>query len=142
MYNPIFIEKIQRNGKSSGKQTPFQGTLTKVLWKYGDLIREAVAHGIALKISETSYLPVRSFGLEEFLHGPRVTLDDKSSLIIFSSKIEPRREALINYAKSIGSDVLDIHEDLFELPIEFRWLAQLLWGQQLATIQSLKDKSR
>ena len=30
----------------------------------GDLIRESIAHEVALKISETSYLPVRSFGLE------------------------------------------------------------------------------
>jgi fructoselysine-6-P-deglycase FrlB-like protein len=43
-----------------------------------DLIREAVAHEIALKISETCYLPVRSFGLEQFLHGPKVTIDNTS----------------------------------------------------------------
>lgn len=61
-----------------------------------------------------------------------MTLDDKSSLIIFSSIREPRREALTKYANTIGCEVLDIHEDLFDLPIEFRWLAQLLWGQQLA----------
>ena len=30
----------------------------------GDLIREAVAHEVALKISETCYLPVRGFGIE------------------------------------------------------------------------------
>ena len=30
----------------------------------GDLIREVVAHEVALKISETCYIPVRSFGLE------------------------------------------------------------------------------
>lgn len=98
----------------------------------GDLIREIVAHEIALKISETSYLPVRSFGLEEFLHGPRVTLDKETSLVIFSSLIEPRREALINYARIIDCEVLDIKEDLFDIPKEFGWLAQLLWGQQLA----------
>ncbi|HYX55913.1 MAG TPA: hypothetical protein VE818_07120 [Nitrososphaeraceae archaeon] len=32
----------------------------------GDLIREIVTHEIALRVSETSFLPVRSFGLEEF----------------------------------------------------------------------------
>ena len=32
----------------------------------GDLIREAVAHEVALKISETSYLPVRSYGMDKF----------------------------------------------------------------------------
>jgi glutamine---fructose-6-phosphate transaminase (isomerizing) len=98
----------------------------------GDLIHEIVAHEVALKISETSYLPVRSFGLEEFLHGPRVTLDKETSLVIFSSVKEPRREALINYARFIDCEVLDINEDVFDLPKEFSWLAQLLWGQELA----------
>ncbi len=41
----------------------------------GDLIREVVAREVSLKIAETTYLPVRNYGLEEFLHGPRVTLD-------------------------------------------------------------------
>ena len=135
MYNIAFLDKFKATADLLERKLPFKVHLPKFLRNLmivGDLIRETVAHEIALKISETSYLPVRSFGLEEFLHGPRVTLDDKSSLIIFSSKREPRREALIKYAKSIGSDVLDIHEDLFDLPIEFRWLAQLLWGQQLA----------
>jgi fructoselysine-6-P-deglycase FrlB-like protein len=98
----------------------------------GDLIREVVAHEIALKISETSYLAVRSYGLEEFLHGPRVTLDVNTSLVIFSSVEEPRREALINYAKIIGCEVLDVNEEVFDHPREFGWLAQLVWGQQLA----------
>ena len=39
---------------------------------------------------------------------------------------------MINYAKTIGCEILDIHEDLFSLPKEFGWLGQLLWGQQLA----------
>ena len=33
----------------------------------GDLIREAVAHEVSLKISETCYLPIRSFGLEQLV---------------------------------------------------------------------------
>jgi fructoselysine-6-P-deglycase FrlB-like protein len=97
------------------------------------LIREVVAREVALKISETCYLPVRSFGLEEFLHGPRLTLDKSSSLIVFSSLSESRRDILINYAKIVGSEVISIHEEKFVgVPQEFRWLAQLLWGQQLA----------
>lgn len=99
----------------------------------GDLIHEVVAHEVALKISETCYLPVRSFGLEEFLHGPRVTLDKSSSLLIFSSLLEPRRKTLIDYAKIVGSEVISIDEEKFmNVPKEFRWLAQLLWGQLLA----------
>jgi glutamine---fructose-6-phosphate transaminase (isomerizing) len=135
MYNKAFLDQFKVISNLLEKELPFKVHLPKFygnLVIVGDLIREAVAHEIALKISETSYLPVRSFGLEEFLHGPRVTLDDKSSLAIFSSIREPRREALINYAKTIGCEVLDIHDDLFDHPMEFRWLAQLLWGQQLA----------
>ena len=50
----------------------------------GDLIREAVAHEIALKISESCYLPVRSFGQEQFLHGPKVTIDKQTSILAFT----------------------------------------------------------
>jgi fructoselysine-6-P-deglycase FrlB-like protein len=99
----------------------------------GDLIHEVVAREVALKISETCYVPVRSFGLEEFLHGPRVTLDKSSSLLIFSSLSEPRRKALMDYAKIVGSEVISTDEEKFmAVPKEFRWLAQLLWGQLLA----------
>jgi len=99
----------------------------------GDLIREVVAHEVALKISETWYVPVRSFGLEQFLHGPRVTLDKKSSLVAFTSITEPRKDSLIKYAGSIGTDVIEINEIMFNgVSQEFTWLAQLLYGQQLA----------
>ncbi len=107
----------------------------------GDLIREVVAHEVCLKISETSYLPVRSFGLEEFLHGPRVTIDKQSSLLAFTSIMEPRREDLIKYVEAIGSEVINIDEESFKFKIskrEFSWLAQLLWGQQLALELSKK----
>jgi glucosamine 6-phosphate synthetase-like amidotransferase/phosphosugar isomerase protein len=47
----------------------------------GDLIHEIIFREAVLKISETCYyFPVRGFGLEEFLHGLRVTLDRLSSL--------------------------------------------------------------
>ena len=101
----------------------------------GDLIREAVAHEVALKISETCYLPVRGFGIEQFLHGPRVTLDKLSSLLAFTSVTEPRKESLLNYAKVIGSEVIEINEDTSgfnDIPKEFVWLAQLLYGQYMA----------
>jgi glutamine---fructose-6-phosphate transaminase (isomerizing) len=135
MYNAVFLERFKDAINVLEKELPFKVHLPKFfdnLVIVGDLIRESIAHEVALKISETSYLPVGSFGHEEFLHGPRVTLDNKTSLIIFSSLKEPRREALINYAKTIGCEILDIHEDLFSLPKEFGWLGQLVWGQQLA----------
>jgi glucosamine 6-phosphate synthetase-like amidotransferase/phosphosugar isomerase protein len=65
----------------------------------GDLIRETISHEVALKISETCYLPVRSFGLEQFLHGPKVTIDKQTSILVFTSLIQPRRESLLTYAK-------------------------------------------
>lgn len=99
----------------------------------GDLIREVVAHEVALKISETCYIPVRSFSLEQFLHGPRVTIDRQSSLVAFTSVTEPRKDSLIKYAESIGTEVIEINENTFNgIPKEFTWLAQLLYGQQLA----------
>jgi fructoselysine-6-P-deglycase FrlB-like protein len=99
----------------------------------GDLIREVVAHEVALKISETCYIPVRSFGLEQFLHGPRVTIDRQSSLVAFTSVTEPRKDSLIKYAETIGTEVIEINEDTFDgISREFTWLAQLLYGQQMA----------
>jgi fructoselysine-6-P-deglycase FrlB-like protein len=104
----------------------------------GDLIREVVAREVSLKIAETTYLPVRSYGLEEFLHGPRVTLDRQTSLLLFSTISEPRRESLLKYARTIGSQVIDIYDDLFRVPEEFRWLCQLVLGQTLALELSKK----
>ena len=99
----------------------------------GDLIREVVAHEVALKISETCYIPVRSFGLEQFLHGHRVTIDRQSTLVAFTSVTEPRKDSLIKYAETVGTEVIEINENTFNvISKEFTWLAQLLYGQQLA----------
>ncbi|MFZ0326992.1 MAG: hypothetical protein WBP64_04655 [Nitrososphaeraceae archaeon] len=101
----------------------------------GDLIREAIAHEIALKISETCYLPVRSCGLEEFLHGPKVTIDKQTSILAFTSVMQPRKESLLNYAKVIGRGVIEINEDtsgFTGIPKDFTWSAHLLYGQHLA----------
>jgi glucosamine 6-phosphate synthetase-like amidotransferase/phosphosugar isomerase protein len=107
----------------------------------GDLIREVVAREISSKIAETTYLPVRSFGLEEFLHGPRITLNRQTSLLLFSSVYEPRRESLIKYARTEGSEVIDIlGGSLLKVPEEFKWLYQLVWGQLLALELSKKLK--
>src|SRR5437879_11752154 len=98
-----------------------------------DLIREVVAHEVALKISETCYIPVRSFGLEQFLHGHRATIDRQSSLVAFTSVSEPRKDSLLKYAETIGTEVIEINENTFNgISKEFTWLVQLLYGQQLA----------
>jgi fructoselysine-6-P-deglycase FrlB-like protein len=107
----------------------------------GDLIREAVAHEVILEISETCYLPVRSFGLEQFLHGPKVTIDKQSSILAFTSIREPRKDSLIKFAEVIESEVIEINEDTSDfndISKEFAWLAQLLYGQHLALELSRK----
>jgi len=106
----------------------------------GDLIREAVAHEVALKISETCYLPVRSFGLEQFLHGPKVTIDKQASILAFTSATQPRKGCVLDYAQAIGTEVIEINEYTlgFDIPREFAWLAQLLYGQYLALELSRK----
>jgi glucosamine 6-phosphate synthetase-like amidotransferase/phosphosugar isomerase protein len=121
---PINIERLPK----------FPGKLILV----GDLIREPIAHEIALKISETSYLPVRSYGLEQFLHGPRVTLNNESSLIAFTSKSQNRQNTLMKYANAVGAELIEVNDEmqqqqsLISSSYEFNWLAQLVWGQQLA----------
>jgi glucosamine--fructose-6-phosphate aminotransferase (isomerizing) len=103
----------------------------------GDLIREAIAHEVALKISETSYLPVRSYGIEQILHGPRVTLDKETSIVAFTSISQDRQNSLIKYANAVGAELIEINDEWQQQSFtpsskEFNWLAQLVWGQQLA----------
>jgi fructoselysine-6-P-deglycase FrlB-like protein len=140
LYDRSFVEKFRATIKVMEERLPFKiKRLPKFMTNLvivGDLIREVVAYETAFKLAETTYLPVRSFGLEEFLHGHHLTLNGLSSLVIFSSLVESRSHTLINYAKAIGSDVLSIDEEKFSTPKEFRWLAQLVWGQQLASVLS------
>jgi fructoselysine-6-P-deglycase FrlB-like protein len=136
LYNKSFVEKFRATIKVMEEQLPFKirklPKFTAKLVIVGDLIREPVAYETAFKLAETTYLPVRSFGLEEFLHGYHLTLDRVSSLVIFSSLLESRRHTLIKYAKAVGSQVINIDEERFSIPKEFRWLGQLVWGQELA----------
>jgi fructoselysine-6-P-deglycase FrlB-like protein len=113
--------------------------LPKFHWKLivvGDLIREAIAHEIALKISETSYLPVRSYGIEQILHGPRVTLDKETSIIAFTSTSQDRQDSLMKYANAVGAESIEINDEWQQSTTpsnkEFSWLVQLVWGQQMA----------
>ena len=140
LYDRSFVKKFKATIKVMEDQLPFKirklPKFTTNLVIVGDLIREIVAYEIAFKLAETTYLPVRSFGLEEFLHGHHLTLDGLSSLVIFSSLLESRRRTLINYAKAVGCEVMSVDEEKFSTPKEFRWLAQLVWGQQLASALS------
>ena len=137
LYNRSFFEKFKVTVKMMEERFPFKvmdiPKFSAKIIIVGDLIREIVAHETAFKIAETLYLPVRSFGLEEFLHGHHLTLDKLSSLIIFSSLLEPRRHTLMKYGKAVGCETICVDEEKFSGPNEFRWLFHLLWGQQLST---------
>ena len=62
-----------------------------------------------LKSPKHATFQVKSFGLQQFLHGPRVTLDKLSSLVAFTSMTEPRKDSLIKYAQTIGTEVIEIN---------------------------------
>ncbi|PWU82596.1 MAG: hypothetical protein DLM72_00970 [Candidatus Nitrosopolaris wilkensis] len=135
--NKKIVERFKQTSDNIELPMKIEGSLSRKfpgnLVIVGDLIREVVAHEVALKISETCYIPVRSFGLEQFLHGPRVTLDKQSSMVAFTSIMEPRKDGLIKYAETVGAEVIEINENTFNgVSKEFTWLAQLLYGQQLA----------
>jgi glucosamine 6-phosphate synthetase-like amidotransferase/phosphosugar isomerase protein len=136
LYNGSFLEKFKATVKVMEESFPFKimdiPKYTNKIIIVGDLIREIAAHETAFKIAETAYLPVRSFGLEEFLHGHHLTLDKLSSLVIFSSLLEPRRHTLMRNGKAVGCETICVDEEKFSGPKEFGWLFHILWGQQLA----------
>lgn len=88
----------------------------------GDGLREWVACETALKLLETAHLRVRSYGLEEFLHGPHVSVGRGSLVIGFSNVRETRWDAAHRYLETVGVPFLDVAND--------DWLAQILWGQR------------
>ncbi len=88
----------------------------------GDGLREWVAAEVALKTQEAVPLRARSFGLEEFLHGPRISVGKGSLVIGFSSRKEPRWRTARRYLKAIGVPFVEVSSE--------DWLAQVLWGQR------------
>jgi hypothetical protein len=53
--------------------------------------------------------------------------------VAFTSIAESRKDSLIKYAQTIGTEVIEINENTFNgISKDFTWLAQLLYGQQLA----------
>jgi glutamine---fructose-6-phosphate transaminase (isomerizing) len=86
----------------------------------GDLEREWVAREISLKLQEAAYVRARPFGLEEFLHGPRISVDDRSTVVAFTSD-EPRWQTVRDYLTTIEVPLLEIQAS---------WLSQLFWGQR------------
>lgn len=90
----------------------------------GDGLREWVACEAALKLQETAYLRVRCFGLEEFLHGPAVSVGRDSLAVGFSDPGQDRWRALRRYLKAVRVPFLEVPSR--------DWLAQVLWGQRFA----------
>jgi fructoselysine-6-P-deglycase FrlB-like protein len=90
----------------------------------GDGLREWVAAETALKLLETASLRVRSYGLEEFLHGPHISASQGSIVVGFSDPKERRWIAARRYLKTIGVPFVEAKSD--------DWLAQILWGQRFA----------
>lgn len=88
----------------------------------GDGLREWVACETALKLLETAHLRVRAYGLEEFLHGPHISVGKGSLVIGFSTVGETRWDAAHRYLDTIGVPFLDV--------ANADWLAQVLWGQR------------
>jgi len=88
----------------------------------GDGPREWVAREAALKIQEAASIRARAFGLEEFLHGPHISVGRGSVVVGFSSRRQPRWKAVRGYLKTIEVPFLEAAgED---------WLAQILWAQR------------
>ena len=88
----------------------------------GDGLREWVACEVALKLQEAAYVRARSFGLEEFLHGPRVSVGEGSVVVGFSSRKEKRWDAARRYLKTVEVPFVEAASE--------DWLAQVLWGQR------------
>jgi len=88
----------------------------------GDGLREWVACEVALKLQEAAYVRARSFGLEEFLHGPRVSVGEGSLVVGFSSRKEKRWDAARRYLKTVEVPFVEAASE--------DWLAQVLWGQR------------
>jgi glucosamine--fructose-6-phosphate aminotransferase (isomerizing) len=89
----------------------------------GDGLREWIACEIALKLQETAHARARAFGLEEFLHGPCVSVGAGSVVIGFTSAREPRWNAARGYLAEIEVPFVEARSE--------DWLAQILWGQRL-----------
>ncbi|MBI4370476.1 MAG: SIS domain-containing protein [Elusimicrobia bacterium] len=96
----------------------------------GDTVREWVAREICLKFQEAAYLRARPFGLEEFLHGPRISADHRSNVICFSTPQENRWEMIRQYLQTIEVPFLEVQAENVGLSASAGWLWQIFWGQR------------
>jgi glutamine---fructose-6-phosphate transaminase (isomerizing) len=67
----------------------------------------------ALKIMETSFIPAQGFETEQLLHGPWVSMDDKSTLVVLAPNgmCHERNVALVKAAKEFGTSVIGLIDD-------------------------------
>lgn len=96
----------------------------------GDLEREWVARETALKLLETSFVRARPFGLEEFLHGPHLSVGKATTVVAFTDGKEPRWGPAFSYLKALRVPVVEVGS--LGLPRDAAWLGQVFWGQRLA----------
>ena len=96
----------------------------------GDLIREWVAKETALKLQEAAYLSSRAFGLEEFLHGPRLSLHENTVVIGFINPEEERWKTVFQYFQTIEFPLHEVKAENLEIPVSSNWFWQIFWGQR------------
>jgi len=120
---PALVAPFKAMGKSLGWGPEFPRVRPETdLVLIGDGLREWVACEVALKLQEAAYVRARSFGLEEFLHGPRVSVGEGSLVVGFSSRKEKRWDAARRYLKTVEVPFVEAASE--------DWLAQILWGQR------------
>lgn len=88
----------------------------------GDGLREWVAREASLKLQEAAYVRARAFGLEEFLHGPRISVGHGSVVVGFASRRQPRWKAVRGYLRTVETPFVEAASE--------DWLAQVLWAQR------------
>lgn len=123
--SPALLAPFRRVGRSLKWGPAFpKVTPATDLVLLGDGLREWVAREAALKVLETSYLKVRAYGLEEFLHGPHVSVGRGSVVVGFSAPGAGRWKAARGWLSATGVPFVEVRSA--------DWLAQVLWGQRLA----------
>lgn len=128
---PPLLEGVRRAGRqleTAGPPFPRLTAASDVVL-LGDLEREWAARETALKLQEAAYLRARPFGLEEFLHGPRLSVGRGSVALGFTGPGEPRWKDARRYLAAIGVPLVEV--DSLGLPADAAWLGQVFWGQRL-----------
>lgn len=93
----------------------------------------------ALKIMETSYVPAQGFETEQLLHGPWVSVDDKSAVVVLApnGNCRGRNVDLVKAAKEFGartiglidegdSELRSLCNDVVELPATDEYVSPFL----------------